>query len=74
MANKVDEEEWENLTLEQKLNVLRTKINEMTSIIQKIVEDMYVDEEDCEGEEEMPIKGEVKTPVSREFQEVRYIT
>ena len=74
MANKVDEEEWENLTLEQKLNVLRTKINEMTSIIQKIVEDMYVDEEDCEGEEGMPIKGEVKTPVSREFQEVRYIS
>jgi hypothetical protein len=46
----------------------------MTSIIQKIVEDMYVDEENCEGEEEIPISGEVKTPVSREFQEVRYIT
>jgi hypothetical protein len=73
MANKVDEEEWENLTLEQKLNVLRNKINEMTSIIQKIVEDMYVDEENCE-EEEIPINGEVKTPVPREFQEVRYIT
>jgi len=73
MANKVDEEEWENLTLEQKLNVLRSKINEMTSIIQKIVEDMYVDEEDCE-EEEIPIKVEVKTPGSREFQEFRYIT
>jgi len=74
MANKVDEEEWENLTLEQKLNVLRSKINEMTSIIQKIVEDMYVDEEDCEGDEEIPIKGEVKNPASREFQEFRYIT
>jgi len=74
MANKVDEEEWENLTLEQKLNVLRSKINEMTSIIQKIVEDMYVDEEDCEGEEEIPIKVEVKTQGSREFQEFRYIT
>jgi len=33
-----------------------------------------VDEENCEGEEEIPINGEVKTPVSREFQEVRYIT
>jgi SMC interacting uncharacterized protein involved in chromosome segregation len=74
MANKVDEEEWENLTLEQKLNVLRSKINEMTSIIQKIVEDMYVDEEDCEGEEEIAINGEVKTQGSREFQEFRYIT
>ncbi len=74
MTNKVDEEEWEDLTLEQKLNVLRNRINEMTSIIQKIVEDMYVDEENCEGEEEIPINGEVKTPVSREFQEVRYIT
>lgn len=74
MANKVDEKEWENLTLEQKLNVLRSKIDEMTSIIQKIVEDMYVDEEDCEGEEEIPIKGEVKTPSSREFQGLRYIT
>lgn len=53
--------------------MLRNKVNEMASIIQKIVEDMYVDEEDCEGEEEIPIKGEVKTPVSREFQEFRYI-
>lgn len=73
MAENVNEKNWENLTLDQKLNVLRNKVNEMASIIQKIVEDMYVDEEDCEGEEEIPIKGEVKTPVSREFQEFGYI-
>ena len=74
MTGKVNEENWENLTLDQKLNVLRNKVNEMANIIQKIVEDMYVDEEDCDGEEETPVRGKVRTPVSKELQELKYIT
>lgn len=74
MTGKVNEENWENLTLDQKLNVLRNKVNEMANIIQKIVEDMYVDDEECDGEEEKPERGKVRTPVSKELQELKYIT
>ncbi|UCG45161.1 MAG: hypothetical protein JSV58_07285 [Candidatus Bathyarchaeota archaeon] len=74
MAKKATEEDWENLTLDEKLNVLRDKVNEMASIIQKIVEDMYVDEEECEGDEEAPARGEMKSPASRKLQPLRYIT
>lgn len=73
MTEKVDKEDWESLTLEQKLNMLRDKVNEITGIIQKIVEDMYVDGDDYEGQEELPISGDVKAPAPREFQEFRYI-
>ncbi len=74
MADKASEKDWENLSLDEKLNVLRSKVDEMASIIQKIVEDMYVDEEECDSEEEIPVRGEMKTPASRIIQQLRYIT
>ena len=74
MGDKANEKDWENLTLDEKLNVLRNKVDEMASIIQKIVEDMYVDEEECDSEEEMPVRGEMKAPASRKIQQLRYIT
>ena len=74
MADKASEKDWENLSLDEKLNVLRSKVDEMASIIQKIVEDMYVDEEECDSGEETPVRGEMKAPASRRIQQLRYIT